>query len=143
MNSFATIERVMKKLSRNSEGFTVIELLIVVLVFVGIAVIAITNIRNVRAENRDSAGKTDINAIYYQLESFYEKNGYYPASIDATQLKGIDPGSIQDYKGKSVNEAGSLYTYKPVTCTEAKCKSFELSAQLEKEAVYIKRSLNN
>lgn len=133
----------MKKLSTNSEGFTVIELLVLVLVVVAVGVVAVTNIRNVRAENRDTAGKTDINAVYYQLESFYEKNGYYPDKVATEQLKGIDPGIVTDYLGKSIGQSGSIYTYKPASCSEAKCKSFELSAKLEKEAVYVKQSLNN
>ncbi len=143
MNTFATIEQVMKKLSTNSDGFTVIELLVVVLVLVAIGVVAVTNIRNLRAENRDTVGKTDINAVYYQLESFYEKNGYYPETVSPASLKGIDPESVKDYLGKSISVSGSLYSYKPGFCADAKCKSFELSAQLEKEAPYIKRSLNN
>lgn len=132
----------MKKLSKNSQGFTVIELLVVILVLATLAVVAIANIRGLRAENRDTAVKTDINAVYYQLESFYEKNGYYPEVINAETLQGIDPESLKDSSGKSIEEADSNYTYEPTTCTEGKCKSFELSAKLEREAPYVKQSLN-
>jgi Tfp pilus assembly protein PilE len=141
MNSFATIEQVMKKLSINSEGFTVIELLVVVLVLAAVGVVAVTNIRNLRAENRDTVSKTEINAVYYQLESFYEKNGYYPETVSATSLTGIDPESVKDYLGKPIGDSSSLYSYKPALCTDTKCRSFELSAQLEKEAPFVKKSL--
>ena len=80
--------------------------------------------------------------MFYQLESFYEKNGYYPSTIDATQLKGIDPESLKDNNKLGVNQAGGTYTYKPLGCADGKCKSFELSTTLEKEAPFIKQSLN-
>lgn len=136
------MERVMKKTSLNTHGFTVIELLVFILVLVTVAVVAISNVRSMKAENRDATNKSDINAIYYQLESYYEKNGNYPEKIDAATLKGIDPESLKDDLGKSVNEEGGLYTYKPAGCADGKCKSFELAAQLEKESPYIKQSLN-
>lgn len=132
----------MKKLHTHSDGFTVIELLVFILVIVAIGVLGLSNIRTIRAQNRDNAAKTDINAIYYQLESFHEKNGYYPEKIDATTLKGIDPASLKDKNDLEVNQAGSTYLYKPANCSEAKCKSFELSTELEKEARFVKESLN-
>jgi type II secretory pathway pseudopilin PulG len=133
----------MKRLLRNSEGFTVIELLVVIVILVAIAVVGITNIRGLRAENRDTVSKSEINAVYYQLELFYEKNGYYPETISTETLKGVDAESLKDYNNLAINASGSKYNYKPVTCAEAKCKSFTLSAALEKEATYTKRSLNN
>ena len=133
----------MKKLSKNNQGFTVIELLVFILVLAVLAVIGVTNIRSLRAENRDTSRKTDINAVYYQLESFYEKNGYYPEKIDAKTLAGIDPESLKDTDGKTINEEGGAYIYKPGSCTDAKCGRFELSVQLEREALYVKQSLNN
>ncbi|MFO0971176.1 MAG: type II secretion system protein [Candidatus Saccharimonadales bacterium] len=132
----------MKKHTLDSQGFTIIELLVFIIVITAIAVVGISNIRTLRAQNRDTASKTDINAIYYQLESFHEKNGYYPEKVEAASLAGIDPESLKDKNNLEINAAGSTYAYKPAACVEAKCKSFELSAQLEKEAPFIKQSLN-
>lgn len=132
----------MKKLSLDSQGFTVIELLVFIVVIVAIAVVGISNVRTLRAQNRDTASKTDINAVYYQLESFHEKNGYYPEKVEASSLAGIDPESLKDKNNLEINALGSTYSYKPANCAEAKCKSFELSTQLEKEAPFIKQSLN-
>lgn len=127
----------------NSEGFTVIELLVSILVLTVIAAVAVSNIRGLRADNRDEARKTDINATYYQLEAFHEKNGYYPEKLDANTLKGIDPESLKDENNLAANEAGSQYTYKAKSCSKGKCAGFELSAELEREATYTKLSLNN
>ena len=132
----------MKKLSTNSDGFTVIELLVFILVLIIISVIGVSNIRNLRAQNRDTVSKTDINAVHYQLESFYEKNGYYPEKIDVSTLKGIDPASLKDSDQRSFNEQSGNYTYKATSCTDGKCKSYSATAELEKEAPFTKDSLN-
>lgn len=132
----------MKKIIRDSQGFTIIELLVAILVLTVLVVVAIANIRDIRAENRDTASKTDINAVFYQLEATHEREGFYPESLSADSLKGVDPESLKDNLGKAVNEEGGIYSYKPRSCTEGKCKSFELTVQLEKEAPFTKESLN-
>lgn len=122
-------------------GFTIIELMVTIVIFSALAALALTNIRGIRAEKRDAQRKTDINAIYYQLESFHEVSGYYPEAVSAQNLKGIDPESLIDNTGKKVNEAGGLYTYRPTDCSEGKCESYKLSTELESEATYQKISL--
>jgi len=133
----------MKKLRFNSEGFTIIELLVFIVVLVTIAVVAVSNIRDLRAQNRDQTSKVDINAIFYQLEVFHEKNGYYPDKIDPAQLKGLEPDNLKDKNGIKINDSNSVYNYKPIGCQDSKCKSFTLTSKLEKEAPYIKQSLNS
>lgn len=133
----------MKKLQNSFEGFTVIELLVFVLVLSIVAVVALTNIRTLRAQNRDMTRKTDINAVYYQLESFREKNGYYPEVLSTETLKGVDTESLKDSDDLAFNAEGGKYLYKPKNCSESKCKSFVLSSELEREAPFVKQSLNN
>lgn len=133
----------MKKVRLTSGGFTIIELLVVIAVFTGLATLGISNIRTLRAENRDETTKADINAIYYQLESYYEKNNHYPESISEDVLKGIDPESLKDKNGVSLNEEGSLYTYRSMNCSDKKCKRYDITGQLEREAPYTKQSLHN
>lgn len=132
----------MKKLTNHSEGFTAIELLVFILVLAIVAVVGISNIRSLRAQNRDTARKTDINAVYYQLESLYEKNNYYPEKLDTTTLAGIDPESLKDSEDQPFNSTTGAYTYKPSGCSDTKCKSYTISAELEKEAPFTKESLN-
>lgn len=131
----------MKKI--NKSGFTAIELLVFILLLTIIAAVAVANIRGLRADNRDTAAKTDINAIYYQLEAFHEQNGFYPQKLSAKTLEGIDPESLKDENELEINQEGSIYSYKPQGCSENKCKSFELSTKLEREATYTKLSLNS
>lgn len=132
----------MKRIQNNYQGFTIIELLAFILILVIIATVAIANVRGFRADNRDDVAKTDINATYYQLEAYFEKNGHYPKTINVDILKGIDPESLKDENNIAFNELGGRYTYKASNCSKDACTSFELSTKLEREATYTKLSLN-
>lgn len=131
----------MKTTQLSRTGFTIIELMVCIVVIAAISVLAMTNVRGARSENRDSQKKTDINAVYYQLESFHEANGYYPKTIDAKVLKGIDPDSLIDNNGRSINQTGGSYVYTSENCADVKCKSYVLTAELEKEAPFERLSL--
>ncbi|MCB9822043.1 type II secretion system protein [Candidatus Nomurabacteria bacterium] len=130
----------MKRIT-NQSGFTIIELLVFITVVLAITIIAASNIRDLRANNRDQESKIDINATAYQLEVFHEKNNYYPEKIEAKIIPGLEEKSIKDRNNLTISEPGSSYTYKPSGCSEGKCKNFELKANLEKEAPFVKQSL--
>lgn len=131
----------MKTKQLSKLGFTIIELMVCIVVIAAISVLALTNVRGARAEQRDAQKKSDINAIFFQLEAFHEANGYYPKTIDGNVLKGIDPDSLIDNNGKSISDGTGAYVYSAENCTEAKCKTYVLRAELEKEAVFQKLSL--
>lgn len=128
---------------KQSKGFTVIELIIVI-VFAGFAaLLLIYQKANIEASQRDDDRKTAINAMYYNLEEvFYEDNGYYPDSIDSKTLRAMDPELFTDPNGFKLGEAGSDYRYSASNCEDDRCKSYTLRSLLEKEADYIKTNRN-
>lgn len=128
---------------KRSQGFTVIEI-IVAIVFIGVAATLLIIQRNgLEATQRDNQRKTAINAMYYNLEEvFYEKNGYYPSKIDSKTLRAMDPTLFTDPFGIKMNETGSGYHYTSTNCANNQCKSYKLSADLEKEATYTKTNRN-
>ena len=122
-------------------GFTVLELLIVV-VFLGIVgTVFFIQKRDLEVSARDSARKTAINAIYYNLEDvFYPANKYYPQNLSSDLLKGLDPSQLTDPSGIMIGQTGSNYRYEAKDCKDQKCKSYTLSADLEYEADFPKLS---
>ena len=128
---------------KRSAGFTVIEI-IVVIVFLGVATsILLMQKGNLQAAQRDNTRKTAINAMYYNLEEvFYEKNGYYPSKIDSKTLRAMDPDLFTDPNGVKMEEGDSDYHYEATDCSNTQCKSYKLTAQLEKEATYEKTNRN-
>lgn len=123
---------------RNS-GFTVIELIIIIILIGFASIFVFIQKQNIEISANDKSRKTAINAMYYSLEEvFYPKNKYYPQSISSENLKSVDPDLFTDPDGIMINEANSSYTYKPINCTENKCKGYTLTSTLEKEADYVK-----
>lgn len=128
---------------KRSHGFTVIELIIVI-VFAGLAAsLLLYQKANVQAAQRDEARKTAINAMYYNLEEvFYEKNHYYPEKIDSKTLRAMDPALFSDPNGVKLGESGSDYRYDSTDCTNDQCKGYTLRSHMQKEADYVKTNRN-
>ena len=128
---------------QRSSGFTVLELMIVIVFLVVAGTVFFVQKRDLEVAGRDSQRKTSINAIYYNLEDvFYPANKYYPEQLTSDQLKGLDPSQLKDPQGKTVGEYGSNYRYEPKDCQGGKCKSYTLTADLEYEADFAKTSRN-
>ena len=128
---------------RKQNGFTVLELIIAIILLVVAGTVFYIQKRDLEVARRDSDRKTAMNAIYYNLEDiFYPTNQGYPEVLVADQLKGLDPVLLKDPVGLEVGAEGSNYRYEAKNCTDQKCKSYTLTADLEHEADYVKTSRN-
>lgn len=122
-------------------GFTVLELIIAIFLVLVAGTVFYVQKRDLEVARRDSTRKTAINAMYYNLEDiFFLNNRFYPETLTPDQLKGVDPELFKDPNGLTVGEQGSNYRYEPKDCTDQKCKSYTLTADLEHEADFIKTS---
>lgn len=130
-------------MTKNSNGFTVIEVLFIVLLLSVASILFFMQKNSIETIAQDNTKKTAINAMYYSLEEvFYPANKYYPPSINSDNLKSVDPVLFTGPNGTKLGTAGSAYTYSPTNCTENKCKSYTLKSTLANEADYIKTSIN-
>ncbi len=130
---------------KRTHGFTVIELLVVIVVLAVGGWLFFSEKGRVDAAQRDTSRKVAINAMYYNLEEvFYEKNKFYPASIDSKTLRAMDPELFIDPNGIKLGETGSTYRYDGIGCTtENKCTGYTLRADLEREDDYVKNNRTN
>lgn len=146
-------------------GFTVIELLVVIVLISAASILFFVQKNNLESANRDEKRKIAINAIYYNLEEvFYPANGHYPATINKEILSAVDPSLLTDTNGiepqqkidgdtlseeekvaiESTLQQSYEYRYEPTNCnTEGNCKSYTLTVALENEADYLKKSRRN
>jgi prepilin-type N-terminal cleavage/methylation domain-containing protein len=94
----------MISLNKNNKGFTIVELLIVIVVIGILALLVITTYSGIQAKARNSKRQTDLASLQTHLEGFYNDNGYYPnlgdmnnqATFVKTNLNGTDPQAFLD-----------------------------------------------
>lgn len=124
-----------------SRGFTVIELLVVVVLFVTASIVFFVQKNHVEVAARDDARKTSINAMYYALEEVYfAKNQAYPRTLTTETLPSVDPELFKDPSDVKIGESDSDFRYEGLNCSGDSCKSYTLRSTLENEDDYIKKN---
>lgn len=150
----------MISLKKRPQGFTIVELLIVIVVIGILATLVIVTFTGVQKKARDSQRQTDINAIESHVQTYYaEQDGKYPTLANlqdgawvTANLKGLDAEALKDPKGGSIQAAtdATHYGYAPVDSTGGacdntvgdECVNFTLTATLEGGGTYTKKSNN-
>lgn len=138
-------------------GFTIVELLIVIVVIGILATLVITTYNGIQQKARDTKRKTDVNALQGHVESYFTESGKYPtlanindSTFRSANMKGLDPAALQDPKGSAQTLVGSpqanAYSYQasPSGCDNSTtdCTGYTLTATLEAGGTYVKQNLN-
>lgn len=150
-----------KALRGRSSGFTIVELLIVIVVIGILATLVIVTFSGIQQKGRNSQRQTDINAIQGHVEAFYAQNGYYPsrtnlntASWRADNTRGLDPAALADPKNAATQTLDATpadgtyhYAYGPLNDSNTSCEAdqttcskYTLTAQMEGDDDYVKSS---
>ena len=148
----------MHSLLKRQKGFTIVELLIVIVVIGILATLVIVTFTGIQQKARNTKRQTDINAVNSHVEAYYAQNGYYPtlahlndATWRGTNMKGLDPDALKDPKGSASTlvaaPAANSYAYAVTddagaSCAtdETTCAKFTLTATLEGGGTYAKQS---
>ncbi|MEC9488790.1 MAG: prepilin-type N-terminal cleavage/methylation domain-containing protein [Halanaerobium sp.] len=106
------------RLLRSKEGFTLIELMIVIVVIGILAAIAVPRIADVRSKASVAVIKSDLHNIQTSLEMFYVEHDQYPDS--ATLNSTTSTGTITVADGDDIVEELNIglsqeYTYSTIT----------------------------
>ena len=122
-----------------SRGFTVIELLVVIVVVAVAGFLVFSQKQDLQTAHEDERRKIAINTMHYSLEeAFFKANKYYPPKIEESVLMTVDPELFTDPNGIKLGDSGSDYRYEATGCVDGKCRGYRLSADLRSEADYVK-----
>ncbi|HSW66911.1 MAG TPA: type II secretion system protein [Bacillota bacterium] len=156
--------------SSRQSGFTIIELLVVIVIACILTALVVLTYSGVQAKNRNSDRQQAIDTVKGQLESYYASTNTYPtftqlndATWRAQNLKHLPSGILKDPRWNKANKncttaekpttstkpAANCYGYQ-VTATDGSacdnqkvpCAHYTLTAMLEGGEQYAKSSLN-
>lgn len=154
----------MVSLKNRSKGFTIVELLIVIVVIAILATLVIVTFTGIQQKARDSQRQTDINALDSHIEAYYASTGNYPTLAQltsttwrGTNMKGLDPEALVDPKNASAIDSTAAtigkYSYVPTQSANSNaacagtaladdpaCDTFTLTAKLEGGTNFTKKS---
>lgn len=119
-------------LLKKQGGFTLLELLIVIVIIGILAVLIIPNLVSGPQRARDSQRKTDVRNIKTSLETYYNDNNSYPtASTWKTDLSAGTTPYMKTVPADPKGGADYTYTPSPSGCAAGACTSYTLSTTLE------------
>jgi prepilin-type N-terminal cleavage/methylation domain-containing protein len=126
----------MISLKKRSQGFTIVELLIVIVVIGILALLVITTYSGIQAKARNAKRQSDIKALQTQLEAFFSQNGYYPSLTDmnsgswlGTNMKSLDQNALTDPSNTSQSKTlvatptAKSYSYAVTNSSGSSCES--------------------
>jgi type IV pilus assembly protein PilA len=126
----------------NQKGFTIIELLVVIVIIGILVALALPQLFAAQARGRDTDRKNDLKNLQQKLETYFNDNDEYPGREDADAMEDAKI-TASDFEGPR----DSTYEY---SCDGADpCQSYTLSVTLENDkdkdaqnGVYQLRSVN-
>ena len=101
----------LKNIIKKESGFTLLELLIVIVIIGILALLIIPNITSAPKKARDTQRKTDIRAIQKGLEEYFVSNNVYPAAL--TDLTTGTAPILKTVPTDPKNASPFVYTYTP------------------------------
>lgn len=152
---------------RNQSGFTIIELVVVIIILCILGTLVALTYTGIQASNRDKQRQADIETMQSQLETYYAAYDKYPSLAEinnatwrAEKMKNLSDDIMRDPQwtaegecvldGKPILGAGKdCYVYE-VTAADGSacdnvtisCTHYTLTAMLEDNQAFVKASLN-
>jgi prepilin-type N-terminal cleavage/methylation domain-containing protein len=116
----------LKSLKQRQSGFTIVELLIVIVVIGILALLVITTYSGIQQKARNAKRQTDVASLQTQIEAYYQTAGFYPNLTDinsatwrATNMKSLDVNALIDPSSSCNPASASCLAATPAAKTYA------------------------
>jgi type IV pilus assembly protein PilA len=103
---------------KNKSGFTIVELLIVIVVIAILAAISIVAYNGIQTRAKTSSAQASINSVVKKAQLFYSDKGYYPTSVadlttnaasaDVFKLSGVTFTSLSAIRASPAPSSDSI-----------------------------------
>jgi len=117
----------LKQTLKKEGGFTLLELLIVIVIIGILALLIIPNITSAPKKSRDTKRKTDLTTVRKGLEEYFVNNNAYPAQL--TDLQAGSAPIMKTIPTDPKNSGVYVYTYTPANSNT----TYTLKACLEND----------
>jgi len=91
--------------SRSSLGFTLVELLVVILIIAILAALIVPKLLGRTGDAKISAAKANLSTLSQSLQNFRLDCGRYPTSDEGLNALEVQPSGIQGWKGPYLTQA--------------------------------------
>lgn len=129
------------KFIKNQNGYTAFEGLVAILIIGALGLAGTFTFRKLENNKNDIKFKANVESVYYSLEYFHDKNGYYPEQIKADEMPWLNPESLKR-DDSSAGKDNEDFKYSPENCEQNKCTSYQLSIKLKDGSTITKKSKN-
>ena len=124
----------MRRLLKKQGGFTLLELLIIVVIVGILAILIIPNLISGPQRARDAERKKDLRNLKTYLETYFNDNNSYPSA--ATWEAGLTQGptpyvSAKNWPKDPKSNTNYVYVPSPAGCDNGACVSYTLTATME------------
>ena len=148
------------KVHKEESGFTIIELMVVILIIGFLSFLLIVNASSFNQKERNNERQNDIKALHLQLEAYFAQNAKYPtlanmndANWRKTALKSMENDWLKDPKGDKEElvdkPTKNIYAYEvkaadntPCDNTTKDCTQYVLTATLEGSGTFTRSNTN-
>lgn len=103
----------LKNIIKKEGGFTLLELLIVIVIIGILALLIIPNITSAPKKARDTQRKTDLRAVQKGLEEYFVSNNVYPGGTWQTDLTSGTAPILKSVPTDPKNTSPYTYVYTP------------------------------